>query len=165
VTYAINGEQYVAVLAGWGGVFPLATGEVSFKSGRVRNISRMLVFKIDGTAALPALPVLQEPTLTPLKKRASVGTIRKGEQLFQRYCAACHGDVAVSGGVLPDLRYSSALENDEWFSDVLGGMLQSDGMVSFAKELSREDAADIRAYVIFRRNQSVTQRQSSAAKN
>jgi hypothetical protein len=63
------------------------------------------------------------------------------------------------------LRYSSALENDEWFSDVLGGMLQSDGMVSFAKELSREDAADIRAYVIFRRNQSVTQRQSSAAKN
>jgi quinohemoprotein ethanol dehydrogenase len=165
VTYAINGEQYVAVLAGWGGVFPLATGEVSFKSGRVRNISRMLVFKIDGTAALPALPVLQEPTLTPLKNRASVGTIRKGEQLFQRYCAACHGDVAVSGGVLPDLRYSSALENDEWFSDVLGGMLQSDGMVSFAKELSREDAADIRAYVIFRRNQSVTQRQSSAAKN
>ncbi|MFZ0418106.1 MAG: PQQ-dependent dehydrogenase, methanol/ethanol family [Candidatus Sulfotelmatobacter sp.] len=165
VTYAINGEQYVAVLAGWGGVFPLATGEVSFESGRVRNISRMLVFKIGGTAALPALPAVQEPTLTPLPNRASVGTIHKGEQLFQRYCAACHGDVAVSGGVLPDLRYSSALENDEWFSDVLGGMLQSDGMVSFAKELSREDAADIRAYVIFRRNQSVSHQEPAAAKN
>jgi quinohemoprotein ethanol dehydrogenase len=163
VTYAINGEQYVAVLAGWGGVFPLATGEVSFKSGRVRNISRMLVFKLGGTANLPAVEPLQQPGLVPpLPSRASDEMVHKGEALFQRYCAACHGDVAVSGGVLPDLRYSTTLENDEWFSDVLGGMLQSEGMVSFAKELSRGDAADVRAYVLFRRNQSATQRQSAA---
>ena len=166
VTYAINGEQYVAVLAGWGGVFPLATGEVSFKSGRVRNISRMLVFKLGGTANLPAFEPLQEPPVVPpLPNRARAAAIHKGEQLFQRYCAACHGDVAVSGGVLPDLRYSSTLENDEWFSDVLAGMLQSDGMVSFAKELSHQDAADIRGYVIFRRNQSVAQKKSAAARN
>ena len=166
VTYAINGEQYVAVLAGWGGVFPLATGEVSFKSGRVRNISRMLVFKLGGTANLPTLEPPQEPSVVaPLLNRVSDATIHQGEQLFQRYCAACHGDVAVSGGVLPDLRYSATLENDEWFSDVLGGMLQSEGMVSFAKELSSEDAADIRAYVIFRRNQSVAQKKSAASKN
>jgi len=166
VTYAIDGEQYVAVLAGWGGVFPLATGEVSFKSGRVRNISRMLVFKLGGTANLPAIEPPEEPTLVPpLPNRASVATIHRGEQLFQSYCAACHGDVAVSGGVLPDLRYSGTLDNDEWFSDVLGGMLQSDGMVSFAKELSYEDAASIRAYVIFRRNQSAAQKKPVAAKN
>jgi quinohemoprotein ethanol dehydrogenase len=163
VTFAINGEQYVAVLAGWGGVFPLAAGEVSFKSGRVRNISRMLVFKLGGTANLPALEPLQQPAVvTALPNRASNATVHTGEALFQRYCAACHGDVAVSGGVLPDLRYSSTLENDEWFSDVLGGMLQSEGMVSFAKELSRKDAADVRAYVIFRRNQSATQKKSVA---
>jgi quinohemoprotein ethanol dehydrogenase len=166
VAYTINGEEYVAVLAGWGGVFPLATGEVSFKSGRVRNISRMVVFKLGGTANLPALEPLEEPALvSPLPNSASEPTIRKGEQLFQRYCAACHGDVAVSGGVLPDLRYSGTLDNDQWFSDVLGGMLQSEGMVSFAKELSHEDAASIRAYVIFRRNQSVAQKKSAAAKN
>jgi quinohemoprotein ethanol dehydrogenase len=155
VTYAINGEQYVAVLAGWGGVFPLAAGEVSFKSGRVRNISRMLVFKLEGAANLPPLEPREEPPLSPLPSRAGDATIHKGEQLFQRYCAACHGDVAVSGGVLPDLRYSDTLDNDEWFSDVLGGTFESEGMVSFAKELSRDDAASIRAYVIFRRNQSV----------
>jgi hypothetical protein len=33
-------------------------------------------------------------------------------------------------------------------------MLQSQGMVSFAKELSKRDAAVIRSYVIFRANQS-----------
>jgi len=161
VSYAINGEQYVAVLAGWGGVFPLATGEVSFKSGRVRNVSRMLVFKLGGTANLPQLEPTTEQTLQPLLSQGGAVAVHNGEQLFQRYCAACHGDVAVSGGVLPDLRYSSTLETDEWYSDVLGGMLQSDGMVSFAKELSHEDAAAIRAYVVFRRNQSATQKQGS----
>jgi alcohol dehydrogenase (cytochrome c)/quinohemoprotein ethanol dehydrogenase len=166
VTYAIDGEQYVAVLAGWGGVFPLATGEVSFQSGRVRNISRMLVFKLGGTANLPALEPREEPPLLPpLPNRASAATVHKGEQLFQRYCAACHGDVAVSGGVLPDLRYSSALDGDQWFSDVLEGMLKSEGMVSFAKELSHDDAASIRSYVIFRRNQTMAQKKLAAAKN
>jgi len=164
VTYTVNGEQYVAVLAGWGGVFPLATGEVSFKSGRVRNISRMLVFKLGGKANLPEVEPPEEPALTPLPNAASTATIRNGEQLFQRYCAACHGDVAVSGGVLPDLRYSGTLDNDGWFNVVLNGILQQNGMVSFAKELSHEDAVAIRAYVIFRRNQTVAQEQAAGSR-
>jgi hypothetical protein len=63
--------------------------------------------------------------------------------------------VAVSGRVLPDLRYSSTLTNEQWFQIVLRGLLQPNGMVSFAKEISRGDAAAIRAYVIFRANQSL----------
>jgi quinohemoprotein ethanol dehydrogenase len=145
----------VAVLAGWGGVFPLAAGEVAFKSGRVRNISRMLAFKIGGKASLPELPKIEEPVLNPPAATADTATVKNGELLFQRYCAACHGDVAVSGGVLPDLRYSSTLAGDQWFDIVLGGKLKKTGMTSFAKELSRKDAADVRAYVIFRANQSL----------
>ncbi|HTM40686.1 MAG TPA: PQQ-dependent dehydrogenase, methanol/ethanol family [Terriglobales bacterium] len=154
ITYEVNGEQYVAVLAGWGGVFPLATGEVSFKSGRVRNVSRMLVFKLDGKAELPPLPEMEPPRLNPPPSTATAATIHKGEHLFQRYCSACHGDVAVSGGLVPDLRYSSTLANEQWFYIVRGGMLQSQGMVSFARELTKDDAAVIRSYVIFRANQS-----------
>jgi quinohemoprotein ethanol dehydrogenase len=155
VTYTVKGEQYIAVLAGWGGVFPLAAGEVSFASGRVRNVSRMLVFKLGGQASLPPAQANQQPQLTKLPNTATSATIHKGEGLFQRYCAACHGDVAVSGGVLPDLRRSSALTDDSWFEIVLRGDLQSEGMVSFSKELSHDDAAAIRSYVIFRRNQDV----------
>jgi len=156
VTYEAGGKQYVAVLAGWGGVFPLAAGEVSFASGHVRNISRMLVFEVGGKASLPPVEVPEQPELTVLPNRASSATIRKGEQLFQSYCAECHGDVAVSGGVLPDLRRSSALTEDTWFEIVMRGDLQSQGMVSFSPELSREDAAAIRSYVILRRNQDVS---------
>jgi PQQ-dependent dehydrogenase (methanol/ethanol family) len=162
VTYTVNGEQYVAVLAGWGGVFPLVAGEVSFRSGMVRNISRMLVFKLGGKASLPGVQEVEPRRLNPPPSTASRAEITNGERLFQRYCAACHGDVAVSGGVLPDLRYSSALTSDQWFYIVLGGMLEQNGMVSFAKELSRHDVQAIRDYVIFRANQSLEQEKASS---
>jgi quinohemoprotein ethanol dehydrogenase len=70
----------------------------------------------------------------------------------------------VSGGVLPDLRYSPALANQQWFDIVLGGVLKPQGMTSFAMEISRPDAAAIRDYVIFRTNQSKTQADHDAGK-
>ena len=162
ITYTVNGEQYVAVLAGWGGVFPLATGEVSFKSGRVRNISRMLVYKLDGKASLPPTPEIERPLLRPPPLKASVAETQRGGRTYQRFCAACHGDVAVSGGVLPDLRYSSALSSDQLFSSiVLGGLLQKQGMVSFQKELSAEDVEAVRGYVTFRAHQTLEQESKS----
>ncbi len=158
VTYTVNGEQYVAVLAGWGGVFPLATGEISFKSGRVPNISRMLVYRLEGKATLPEPPAIQTPVLDPPPSKASIDEIKRGEANFQRFCAACHGDVAVSGGVLPDLRYSGTIANDQVFSSiVLGGLLRKQGMVSFGSELTKDDVRTIREYVIFRANQSTDQ--------
>jgi alcohol dehydrogenase (cytochrome c)/quinohemoprotein ethanol dehydrogenase len=159
----VNGEQYVAVEAGWGGVFPLVTGVIAFKSGDVRNVSRVLVFKLGGKASLPPLPEVELPKLNPPASTASAATIHKGEAIFQRYCSVCHGDVAVGGGVLPDLRYSDTLASDGWFYVVLGGILQQNGMVSFKEELSHEDAAAIRAYVIFRANQSKTEAENGAA--
>ena len=164
VTYTVNGAQYVAVLAGWGGVFPLVAGEVSFKSGKVRNLSRMLVFKLGGKAALPPLPEVVEPVLNPPPSRAGAATIHKGEKLFQNYCSRCHGDVAISGGVLPDLRYSGTLATEQWFDVVLNGALKAGGMVSFKSELSHEDAVAIRAYVISRANQAKALQKKAEAK-
>ncbi len=106
---------------------------------------------------MPPLPPFTPPQLKPPKPTATAATVHKGGALFQLYCSTCHGDVAVSGGVLPDLRYSGTLDNDQWFEIVLKGQLKQAGMVSFDKELSRDDAAAIRAYVIFRANQSLPQ--------
>ena len=164
VTYTVNGEQYVAVLAGWGGVFPLVAGEVAFKSGRVRNVSRMLAFKLDGKASLPPLPPLEEPVLNPPASTASAAAIHHGEAVYQRFCSGCHGDVAVSGGVLPDLRYSTTLASDRWFKIVRDGEYQSMGMVAFGKEVSQQDAGDIRDYVIFRANQSKNEAKAAGTK-
>jgi alcohol dehydrogenase (cytochrome c)/quinohemoprotein ethanol dehydrogenase len=155
--YAAKGQQYVAVVAGWGGIFPLVTGEIAFKSGRVRNISRVLAFKLDGKASLPPIPKFEEPSLDPPPATADEATVKNGGRIYQIYCSACHGDVAVGGGVLPDLRHSKTLANDSWFDIVLGGKLRKLGMVSFAKELSRKDAEDVRAYVISRAHQTLAE--------
>ena len=161
VAYTAGSEQYVAVLVGWGGVFPLATGEIALRSGRTQNIGRLLAFKLGGRASLPALPELPHRAIKAIPLTASTATVQKGEALYQRYCSACHGDVAVSGGVLTDLRYSSALQSDEWFDVVLNGLMKQLGMVSFNKELTRGDAAAIRAYVVRRANQSVAEQKSN----
>jgi quinohemoprotein ethanol dehydrogenase len=158
ISYTVGGDQYVAVVVGWGGVFPLASGEPALKSGRLQNISRVLAFKLAGKASLPPLPQFTQPQLKPPRPTASAATVQKGEALFQNYCSTCHGDVAVSGGVLPDLRYYGQLANQpQWNEVVLSGSLQPYGMVSFSKELSKQDAEAIRAYVIFRANQSLAE--------
>ena len=157
ISYTVNGEQYIAILVGWGGVLPLAAGEVARQSPRMNNVPRMLAFKLGGKASLPSAPEVKPQVLTPPRATASLATVKKGEELYQRFCGGCHGDVAVSGGVLPDLRYSGALANQHWLSIVRDGVLGLDGMVGFSKELSRQDAEAIRAYVIFRANQSLAE--------
>src|SRR5438132_1535038 len=119
MTYTVGAEQYIAVLAGWGGVFPLAAGEAALSSGRTQNISRLLAFKLNSKTSLPPLPQFTPPQLNPPKSIATAATIHRGEALFQPLCSPCHGDVAVGGGVLPDLRYSGSLDNDQWFEIVL----------------------------------------------
>jgi quinohemoprotein ethanol dehydrogenase len=117
----------------------------------------MLAFKLDGKASLPPLPPYEAPVLNPPASTMSAAAIHHGEAVYQRFCSGCHGDVAVSGGLLPDLRYSATLEGEEWFKIVRDGEYQSMGMVAFGKEVSQQDAADVRAYVIFRAIQSMSE--------
>ncbi len=154
IAYTVNGEEYIAVLVGWGGVLPIAAGEIGLQHPRLPNTPRMLVFKLGGAASLPPAPESAPRALVALHEAANPATIKKGEAFYQRYCSACHGDVAVSGGVLPDLRYSKMLAGDQFLKIVIDGELRASGMVSFAKELAPADAEAIRSYVIFRADQS-----------
>ncbi len=54
MTYEIDGEQYVATLAGWGGSYAILGGGLSTISGVQRNISRLLVYKLGGKASSAA---------------------------------------------------------------------------------------------------------------
>jgi quinohemoprotein ethanol dehydrogenase len=163
IAYTVNGEEYIAVLAGWGGVLPLVAGEVALQSPRLPNVPRVVTFKLGGTESLPPPPEMKSPVLSPPHETPSAATVKTGEALYQRYCSACHGDVAVSGGVLPDLRYSRMLVREQFPKIVLDGELRSYGMISFSNELTRDDVEAIRAYVIFRANQSLAE--SNAGSN
>ena len=150
VTYEIGGEQYIAVLSGWGGAYPLMQGKGSDKSGNTRNISRVLVFKLGGKTVLPPLPAEPELLVPPLPDTASAETVAAGEALFNRFCSVCHGQAAVGGGVVPDLRTSPFIAVDAWYSIVLDGALRQGGMAPFAPTLDHAQASAIRDYVIHR---------------
>ena len=150
VTYEVNGEQYIAVLAGWGGAYPLMQGQQSNKSGNTRNVSRLLVFKLGGRVSLPPLPPEPKLVLNPPAATADAASVTTGEALFGRFCSVCHGENAVAGGVVPDLRGSPFIAVDAWYSIVLDGALKEGGMAPFAVALDRTQATAIRDYVVHR---------------
>src|SRR6185503_15780667 len=53
ITYAIGGEQYVAVLAGFGGGLALASADPPPDVLASGNAGHVLAWKLGGTAALP----------------------------------------------------------------------------------------------------------------
>jgi alcohol dehydrogenase (cytochrome c)/quinohemoprotein ethanol dehydrogenase len=151
VTFTVKGEQHVAVLAGWGGSWALSPGLISLKSGRVRNVSRLLVFKLDGKAVLPAAGPVVEPLLDPPPRIGTAQDIATGARLYARYCGACHGDAGFAGGVTPDLRHAASLADPaNWRAIVHDGALARGGMVGWSAVLSPEEVDSIRAYVIKR---------------
>ncbi|WP_245228750.1 PQQ-dependent dehydrogenase, methanol/ethanol family [Pontixanthobacter sp. CEM42] len=155
ITYTVDGEQYVAVLAGWGGALAItADGLLISKDGPVRNVSRLLVFKLGGTAELPAEVEVAKIPLDPPPSRASADVIAAGGKSYARYCAVCHAPGAVGSTVIPDLRRSGALANKAtWQSVVHDGALKDRGMASFSESLSKDQIDAIREFVIFRANQ------------
>ena len=153
ITYSVEGEQYVAVVVGWGAVFPNLYGMILNPDGQRMNISRILAFKINGGAALPQKPAL--PDRPPLPEMfGSDEQIASGGPLYERYCAICHGIAVIAGGAIPDLRHSVFINSQEAFDGiVLEGALLDKGMPSWAEVISSDDAEAIRAFIVFTANQ------------
>jgi PQQ-dependent dehydrogenase (methanol/ethanol family) len=147
----IDGEQYILVTVGWGGVYALLTGEIARKGSMAGRNGRLLAFRLGGPRQLPDDGFARRSPIPAPAQFADDETVARGKGLYHRYCGGCHGDAAVSGGVLPDLRWSDTLASmPAWSSIVLEGAMRARGMVMFAAELSADDSEAIRAYVIAR---------------
>lgn len=153
VSYAVNGEQYIAVMTGWGSAFAIEAGIVARWAG-VPPLNRILAFRLDGGDALPPPPVAP-PVPEPPPATADPQTVALGKALYHEWCTRCHGDAAVSGGVLPDLRHLDTETHADWQAIVLGGARYPQGMPGFAGHLSAEASEAIHAYVIKRAHDPV----------
>lgn len=166
VTYAIDGVQYVAVLLGWGGAAITAGDARTAAAARYGNEGRLLVFKLGGTAELPPvteknLDIPEPPTdvtLTPAQ-------LRKGGQLFMSACALCHGALAVSPGVIPDLRYMSPATHRNFKAIVGEGLLSHSGMAKFSDLFSDEEIDLIYGYIVERARQDRALAAATAAES
>ncbi len=153
ITYSVDGEQFVAVVAGWGAVYANLMGVVMNPEGKKRNVSRILSFKMGGDAVLPPLPDLPAVPSPPDRFGSEV-QVDAGSRLYARYCSICHGAAVIGGGVLQDLRHSAMIGTAGAFqSVVLEGAFLGKGMASFAEVLSEEDAEAVRAFIVDQANQ------------
>jgi len=152
VTYAVDGVQYVAVMAGWGGSFPLTGGYAMIPDISVQNVGRLLAFAIGGKQKLPDLPKQMLTALTPIESQATADVIARGNALFATFCAVCHGTGAIGGGgVIKALPLSEPEVFQRYPEIVLEGAYSDLGMPAFGQYLSRDEIEAIRAYIIKRR--------------
>jgi PQQ-dependent dehydrogenase (methanol/ethanol family) len=146
VTYAVDGEQYIAVAAGWGGALTLMGG--GFASVHHAE-TRVLAFKLGGKARLPASA--PEPVMPrPPELKALPIVLEQGAAVYGARCGNCHGFNAISGGTIPDLRYLSEDTHSAFLDIVMGGIRAGNGMPSFTNVISESDANAVHAYIISR---------------
>ncbi|MEO8306948.1 MAG: PQQ-dependent dehydrogenase, methanol/ethanol family [Pseudomonadota bacterium] len=148
ITYEMDGVQYVAVNAGWGG----GAAQIERGAGTAMNraSARLLVFRLGASKQLPPLPPAS-PIPNPPPLRASEESVRKGGEVYARTCAQCHGQLAVGG--VKDLRQMTPETHAQFNDIVLKGLRVQKGMASFANVVNPEEVEAIHAYLIARANE------------
>jgi quinohemoprotein ethanol dehydrogenase len=148
ITYMIDGEQYIAINAGWGGSPVMNLN----RNGPFRTATaKLLVFKLGATGV--TLPPMPPPTALapPPPLRAPETQVARGRELYAQTCVRCHGDNAVGG--VKDLRWMSAETHGLFKQIVIDGIYREKGMVGFGDVLTPEDAEAIHQYLIARANE------------
>ena len=145
ITYLVDGVQYIAINAGWGGspVYNLGPFQTS--------TAKLLVFRLGASGVTlppppPATTLPRPPFLT-----AGEDMVARGRELYGENCARCHGPNAVGG--MKDLRWMTNETRAAFADIVLRGTLADRGMIGFAGQLSEADANAIHAFLIARANE------------
>jgi len=148
MTYRVKGEQYVAIMAAWGGGgFPYVPPySAAYQRG---NKGRILVFKLGGGAVPipPELPPLEVAPQPPAQQPSvTAATIAQGRALFFRNCVLCHANQHRS--ITPDLRRMRPGTHELFRTIVLDGIFVPNGMPRWDDQLTPNDADALHAYLI-----------------
>jgi quinohemoprotein ethanol dehydrogenase len=144
VTYAVNGVQYIAFMAGP----PRSAFYTTMAAYRYGDAGRVVVLKLDG-GPVPLPPVIDRsrPPEPPPSVRSSPQMIEHGRELFaSSHCSSCH-HLGVDA-IAPNLLAMPANIHAVFNQIVLNGLLQANGMASFSDILTESDVDDIHAYLV-----------------
>ncbi|HWJ69076.1 MAG TPA: PQQ-dependent dehydrogenase, methanol/ethanol family [Sphingobium sp.] len=148
ITYSIDGVQYVALLAGYGGAGMLTIADTAAVK-QYENKGRLLVFKLNG-APVPLPPKRAQPLgpramdnskLPPL----SAVQMEAGKTLYLN-CAGCHGANG-STAMLPNLNRVREIGKDGLRAILLDGALEQNGMPRFDDKLKPADVDALYEYI------------------
>ena len=145
ITYEIDDVQYITIPVGWGGALGLW-----MKFTEQINPGTIYTFALGKNGQLPNFPKQTAKEVVNLDFDATEEELQHGEQLYLRYCSACHGggDKPVGGGTIPDLTYSSPEIFAQITQIVGGGIFLEKGMPNFGDRLDESDISDIKNYIL-----------------
>jgi len=134
-TYAINGEQFVAVQAGYGGT-AITVGPIPPSSAALKyqNTNRVIAFKLGGGPVPTPAARIEEPFDKPPAQTAGHAEIDAGEVKFIEECSRCH---VFGPSSTPDLRKLNPGLHAAFKDIVLKGVLAPAGMQKRRKRLLR----------------------------
>jgi quinohemoprotein ethanol dehydrogenase len=160
ISYAVDGEQYVAVAAARGAGLTAVIGR-QFDRDNEPASGRLLVFRLGGDAQLPK-PIVRTYPDPPPMPRVDDATLAIGSRQYSELCARCHGTGVVSGGDIADLRHLTHDTHARFDKIVLEGLYVEAGMPSFGVDLDREQLAAIHAYIIEQAHEDVLAREDDS---
>ncbi len=154
ITYEVDGEQYIAVMAGYGGAGGVSGGDPrTMASAKYFNSGYVLAFKLDGRAPMPRIAEKDTAIPEPPVIDATPAQLENGKYQFMANCMVCHGALAISGGVTPDLRMLTAEKHQIFRNIVYDGAIHAAGMPRMGDLVSEQDVHDIQAYIVARAKQ------------
>jgi quinohemoprotein ethanol dehydrogenase len=141
-TYMVDGQQYVSIAVGWGGVY----GK-SMRHTERQGPGTVYTFAIGGKAAMPDFVNYRMQELVSGVKY-NPADVQAGTLLYVSNCVFCHGVPGVDrGGNIPNLGYigSAYVENLQNF--VYKNPSNARGMPDFTGKLSAQDVEKIKAFI------------------
>jgi quinohemoprotein ethanol dehydrogenase len=146
VSYMVDGEQYVSVMAGVGGSNYWSYPEKA-AARRYGNDGRIVAFRLGG-GDVPLPPTKTHVWPKPPEAETSVQMVERGRLLYdQARCSWCHG-VEAEPGILPDMLSLTPGTHQIFKEIVLDGLYESKGMAGFSDVLSENDVTAIQAYIL-----------------
>ena len=147
-TYSIDGEQYVAVMAAYGGAETAAyLPDAAFFE--YENRGRIIAFKLGGgeTPLPPKRKVIETPA--PPDKKIDEEMVKKGSAIYVSYCETCHGGFGERHlSQHPDLSKLPEAKHLLFKDIVLRGILAQNGMANFSNSLNEDDVEAIHHFLV-----------------
>ena len=152
ITFMIDGEQYISILAGDGGASNFLGDNFGEWRGKLASIKygnngKLLTFKLGGRSKIEQIPerdltIPEQPILN-----ASMEDIKAGEDIYANYCAICHGS-GVHGKTIADLRYMDSFTHENFKEIVLNGLYEENGMKGFSDILDEKNIFEVHSYIV-----------------
>ncbi|MCZ6674781.1 MAG: PQQ-dependent dehydrogenase, methanol/ethanol family [Verrucomicrobia bacterium] len=150
VTYLVNGDQFLSVLAGWGGGLGLRNPPTG-KAAEYFQEGILYTFKLGGNSKQPSLVKHPRTRATgpDIDIEINEAYVEPGRVLYIKNCGRCHGSVDGKAGIIPDLATTPPEFHQIWQQIVGEGIFASSkGMPPFKHNLSSEEITYIQHFVI-----------------